>query len=313
MKIGSEQADLAHEKIYGGKTVIVDGYEFTFHSASWNCYGENFKEMEEVKGVHFNDLEDKSDYKIAVAKAYLTLELGNLLSGNIMDHDRHGAQLKIDKETDTIGIFDNGALSIEPPAKEEKIAFGKILRTVFDAAINKQDLMYAFTDEIMRLSEQKDLPDYLLETQKALLALQDFMQAVPSEQLNDVIVSALRDYKVDKDIVNGFVQTTKIEGLFAQAARGVFTRMPSQLKDTLIKSTVKIIHGTPEKREKAYFIEKSEQSKEESVTSIGVQKDDERKTTMSQIQAVCTLFKGILSEPKRNGSVNGISYDTLKC
>ncbi|MCL2473389.1 MAG: M48 family metallopeptidase [Alphaproteobacteria bacterium] len=305
MKIGSEQADLAHEKIYGGKTAMVDEYTFTFHSASWNCYGENFKEMKEVKGVHFNDLPEASEedkkYRIAVAKAYLTLELGNMLSGNIMDHDRHGAQLKIDKATDTIGIFDNGALSIKPPTKEDKIALGKVLGTVYDAAINKQDLMKAFEKEIGELSNQNKLPDYLLETQKALLALQDFMKAVPSEQLSDVIVSALRDYQADQDIVDGFAQTTKK----CQSVQDKFEILnrSSLLKNLLIRTSVHIIHGMPEKREKAYFIEKiekPEQSKKEFVASI--------------IQAASGLTERILSEVHRHGSVNNRSYNrTFTC
>lgn len=57
----------------------------------------------------------------------------NMLSGGRFDHDRHGKQLKIDIETDTIGLFDTGAMAVVDPAPKDKELLGRILsRTAQD-------------------------------------------------------------------------------------------------------------------------------------------------------------------------------------
>ena len=207
MQIGAEQAKIAHEEIYGGKVIDVNGFSFTINSAKWDVISDNFKEMSEVTGIHFNELPDGRQKK-AVAMAYLTLELGQILSGRPFDHDRHGAQLKVNLPLQQIGIFDNGALMMRYPTEEEKKELGKILGKSYSLS-EKQGVGIAKAfEEVVR--SEKEPSEYVLNVQKGLLALQDFMGVLSKKEMQQVLLSTLSTYPLDEKIKTGFFKTAKI-------------------------------------------------------------------------------------------------------
>lgn len=131
-KIGVAQ--MLHGKdLYNGYKIKVDDHTFYFTNAGWRAYGAEFMDQEYQEGTHFielpegdelpqpaNEIENvenpKRRYKRAAAKAYITMEFINILSGKAFDHDRHGAQLRLLRVSPTetkIGLFDNGAIHAE--------------------------------------------------------------------------------------------------------------------------------------------------------------------------------------------------------
>ena len=75
--------------------------------------------MDKAFGKDFQDLLPEN--KKTVAKAVVTMEFANMLSGHRFDSDRHSGQYKIDENTNTIGIFDTGSISIVEPTEKEKV------------------------------------------------------------------------------------------------------------------------------------------------------------------------------------------------
>ena len=64
-------------------------------------------------------------YKRAAAKAYITMEFINILSGKSFDHDRHGAQVRLKRMSETeskMGLFDNGAIHAEVRKADRSLA-----------------------------------------------------------------------------------------------------------------------------------------------------------------------------------------------
>ncbi len=250
MQIGAQQAQIAHEEIYGGKVIDVDGFSFNIESAKWDVISDNFKEMSEVKGMHFNDLPDGRQKK-AVAMAYLTLELGQILSGRPFDHDRHGAQLKVNLPLQKIGIFDNGALMMHYPTGKEKEELGRILGKSYSLS-EKQNISIAKAfEEVVR--SEKAPSEYVLNVQKGLLALQDFMSVLSKEELKQVLLSTLYAYPLDPKIKNGFLKTAKIPFL-KKIALKTYLAFNGLFKKAIGEPSVKIRQGSPEEREPTYQI-----------------------------------------------------------
>lgn len=128
--IGYQQLQTA-QKIYP-QAVRVNGRSFRIHVADWSARGKNWAELERAQGLDLDQIKDAA-YRKDFSKAYFTVEMLNMLSGGRFDHDRHGKQLKIDIETDTIGLFDTGAMAVVDPAPKDKELLGRILsRTAQD-------------------------------------------------------------------------------------------------------------------------------------------------------------------------------------
>lgn len=111
---------------YEGLSIVVDGERFDFTTAAWKACGPEFRHQEKVHGAHFLDLTQEGQthdpFVRRAALAHLTAELHNILSGDTFDHDRHGAQSKIQRggTTHSIGLFDHGCMALQPPTEEEK-------------------------------------------------------------------------------------------------------------------------------------------------------------------------------------------------
>lgn len=120
--IGYQQLQTA-QKIYP-QAVRVNGRSFRIHVADWSARGKNWAELERAQGLDLDQIKDAA-YRKDFSKAYFTVEMLNMLSGGRFDHDRHGKQLKIDIETDTIGLFDTGANGCCRPGTQRQGAAGQ--------------------------------------------------------------------------------------------------------------------------------------------------------------------------------------------
>jgi hypothetical protein len=157
-----------------------------------------------------------------VAKAVFTTELANMLSGKRFDSDRHAGQYKIDPETNTIGILDTGSMSvIEPTAKEKRVLGAVIAETVKTLAENPNENVGAvLCSEIdkgiatyykQEIAEGKPIPPYLSEFQRGLLALTDFHQEIPAQELAVCLMQSFNNdkHRLDVEIYKGFMAGIK--------------------------------------------------------------------------------------------------------
>ncbi len=137
-EVGLAQMQHAQD-LYNGFKIKADGHTFHFKTADWRAYGPEFMDQEYQPGTHFIELpgddaakhidnqtkQQDFAYKKAAAKAYIAMEFINILSGQSFDHDRHGAQLRIDRINDHesgMGLFDNGAVHAQVYKKDGALA-----------------------------------------------------------------------------------------------------------------------------------------------------------------------------------------------
>lgn len=210
--IGYQQLQTA-QKIYP-QAVRVNGRSFRIHVADWSARGKNWAELERAQGLDLDQIKDAA-YRKDFSKAYFTVEMLNMLSGGRFDHDRHGKQLKIDIETDTIGLFDTGAMAVVDPAPKDKELLGRILsRTAQDILSDAKGASFAKVGETLSAKIEEAYrsgetqTSYLTEFQRGLLALNDFYKDFGAEDFIECFNSALNnpDLPLDKQIMNGFIK-----------------------------------------------------------------------------------------------------------
>jgi len=225
LRIGEQQLRDA-QKLYPDKAK-ADGVEFCLKVMDWSARGQNWATMEKALGTDYAELEQP--YKKAVAKAIFTTELSSMMSGKRFDFDRHAGQYKIDEKTNTIGIFDTGSMSVVEPTTKEKEVLGRVLANTIMALKNDENnsgIGRILSDEIdkgiaqyyaQEISTGKQVPPYLSEFQRGLLALTDFHKEIPPKELAICMVEALNNgtNKLDKAIYQGFV-----DGIKAQSGAG---------------------------------------------------------------------------------------------
>ncbi len=216
LDIGYSQLKTA-KKLYKEKEISTDGYIFKLHVADWPDFGKNWADLERAKGIDLENIKNP-EYKKAVSKAYFTVELMNMLSGGKFDHDRHSKQLKIDTQTNTIGLFDTGAMAIVDPSEKDKELLGKViyntLQKTLDYSSNDGDKAFSRVGAILSSEIEKIYADkqtdstYLTECQRGLLALTDFYKDLNAQDFTDCINSAInnQDMPIDKSIIRGFVK-----------------------------------------------------------------------------------------------------------
>ena len=132
-------------------TFLVHIFRDMICEAYGRAYGSAFMDQEFQPGTHFIELPDNSHdgsddalkYKKAAAKAYVTMEFINILSGEAFDHDRHGAQLRIERISESesrVGLFDNGAIHVEVRKADASLAEphleGRDSSDAFDAILS---------------------------------------------------------------------------------------------------------------------------------------------------------------------------------
>ncbi|MEZ4749211.1 MAG: AarF/UbiB family protein [Bdellovibrionota bacterium] len=209
-QIGKKQAEDA-ERLYHGATIqIGDGKPFEIHVARTLETGEGYRVMEEAKGVHFNDLPERTAKQKArkrdIARAYVALEISRILRGEKFDHDRHGAQLKIDGNK--IYLFDFGAMATDDqlPTTEDRKVLAEVLYEglkSFKSELGTGD--HAFGDYLFKLIQDKTekggASDYLIRVQKGVIALGDFFKYLKPGDLEDVVKGVIQEGQVHSDIV----------------------------------------------------------------------------------------------------------------
>lgn len=210
LDIGRQQLETA-KQIYPA-AVEINGRSFNIHVADWPAYGKRWADLERAAGCDLDEIKDES-YRRDFSKAYFTVEMVNMLSGGRFDHDRHGKQLKIDQKTNTIGLFDTGAMAVVDPAPKDKELLGRILyQTINEVLAAPKEEAFAKVGEVLSAkieavyaSNQTDSP-YLTEFQRGLLALSDFYKDFEAKDFIECFNSALNNsaVPVDKNIINGF-------------------------------------------------------------------------------------------------------------
>lgn len=220
--IGYQQLQTA-QKIYP-QAVRVNGRSFGIHVADWSARGKNWAELERAQGLDLDQIKDAA-YRKDFSKAYFTVEMVNMLSGGRFDHDRHGKQLKIDVATDTIGLFDTGAMAVVDPAPEDKELLGRILsRTAQDILSGAEGASFAKVGETLSAKIEEAYHNgetqnsYLTEFQRGLLALNDFYKDFGAEDFIECFNSALNnpDLPLDRQIMSGFIkESVGAIGLFS--------------------------------------------------------------------------------------------------
>lgn len=201
--IGNQQVALAQE-LYNGLHITVDGETFHFSTAPWIAYGAEFRDQKEMHGQHFNDLPEQTEQqqarKKAIATACVTAELLTILKGGVFDHDRHGAQLRID-DANNIGLFDHGAMEIHPPSEEDKQVLARVLFHTLASYQSGTPLSEVLYDQINQIRETTGTsPDYLVRVERGLLALSDFLRYIQPEDVPAILVGIYHTGQIDPTI-----------------------------------------------------------------------------------------------------------------
>ena len=210
MDVGHKQLEIAKDIYPSG--FDIDGSHYGIYIADWTAKGKNWAKMEEVKGVPFTQISDPV-VKKQVELGYFSLELLNILSGGPSDHDRHPGQQLYDPERKVIGIFDTGAMALEPPKQEDQELLGRVLfKTLNNLGEHKRrdetvDFGAALTEEVGHVQEtlsQKNV--FLTEVQRGLLALSNYTKNLTVEDFGKCFEMTFNnpDRPVSQHIINGF-------------------------------------------------------------------------------------------------------------
>ncbi|MFA6301539.1 MAG: ABC transporter [Legionella sp.] len=219
--LSEQQIKIAKDKYNQKVTVSVDGNarEFTMKAASLIKNGQGYRFIDRMYGIEFNDLpretaSDKATVK-AIAKAVLKTELSIILSGGCFDSDRHGNQLRIDK--DTLGLYDFGEMSLEEPGSVELKQLANVLVWLPKAALDNLFLSNNFdallSEHIKQAEIANESPRYLIRIRKASLALRDFQKELSTQELIEVLTSVNQSGGVHQELQNSFYLCLKTLGI----------------------------------------------------------------------------------------------------
>ena len=211
LNIGQKQYEDA-KKLYP-QSVTADNVTFKIQVMDWIARDKEWALMDKAQGVDFKDL--KEPYKTAAAKAVFTTELANMLSGKRFDSDRHGGQYKFDTQNSVIGVFDTGSMSMTEPTDKERQGLGIVLARTLKGMRHNPNIAAVFSTEIDKtanelykneIRENKDIPPYLSEFQRGMLALNDFYAHLSNKDMAECIIHALDNgkNKIHPQIVNVF-------------------------------------------------------------------------------------------------------------
>ncbi|WP_454783355.1 AarF/UbiB family protein [Legionella sp. WA2022007384] len=195
--LSEKQNQIASQKYNRLVTVMGDGVmrTLTMKPAHLLKNGQGYRFIERFYGIEFNELpnltkEDKATRK-AIAKAVITVELVNILSGGCFDSDRHGNQLRY--EHDKLGLYDFGEMSLAPPTEVELRQLGDVLRSVPKTAIKNALFGTSFdtllSEHIEKARKAGEPTTYLMRVRKAFLALRDFQKELSNEELFGILKS----------------------------------------------------------------------------------------------------------------------------
>lgn len=212
-EIGQQQYEYARE-IYNGVTINSGTESFPLKVMDWSARGKNWIIMDRAKGPTFNALPENAPeeiaYKRQFAKGYIVFELQNILSGRKFDHDKHGAQLSIDPETNAVGIYDTGAMALHDPKPEEQRLLGNIVHGALKDAMKGQETFSSFgravDDKINDLHARGHDTQYLVEVKKGLLALGDFFKILTPEDIKGILPATDLSKSTSKHVYQGITE-----------------------------------------------------------------------------------------------------------
>lgn len=199
--------------LYNNVKISVNGRGFNFKSVELTDWGQGFRVMKKAEGVHFNDLPESSpdqlSYKRNLARAYLALELRNILQGKEFDHDRHGAQVRV--SGDNASLFDFGSMSLSQPNEAERKILAEAL-FLFATEKNKdgEDFSAHFHDALRSVgTDQVEAHKYIALIERAVLALNDFIRYIPQKDFKAIIQAVVENGEVHPDIVMSFLENAE--------------------------------------------------------------------------------------------------------
>jgi hypothetical protein len=207
---------------YNGQQIAV-GKE-TFHVRAVNVYevGDEYMRQEKAKGVSFNRLPN-DDYKVALGEGLHFLEERKILAGQAFGYDRHGGQLNVDRQTNTVLLFDPLDMPVEKPTGEQiaQVArfFGRLARANLVTRFlgkTQDDLSLKILNESIEKERQAgNSPAYLMKLRKAALNRNDFKAVISPEQLEEFNRQLI--FSAD---VHPVIAAKIRQGLFYTEARG---------------------------------------------------------------------------------------------
>lgn len=217
----STRGDIAAEQVlyaqnsFNRMTVTVNGTTYNFQTAALHGYGAEFLDTDIIRGEYINKLEAREGKNVCIALK--TALLYQLLTGQAIDLDRHSGQQLA--QGNTIGIFDVGALPydveqqmIAVPSNDEKIALGKLLGIIMNAALAGQSPATAMVQAVTKM-EWGTAREYLVGINKALLAQSEIDSGLgdtPAERqaaYKAILMTIWNTSHIDPAILQGLAQT----------------------------------------------------------------------------------------------------------
>ncbi len=223
------------KRVYNNKSIVVKGSGVKDLNISLNfvdllAAGPGYRRMSIAEGVHFSELPsttpEQKALKQDIARAYLIMEFYAILRGYEFDHDRHGGQMRVlvkDPHNVEIGLFDAGAMSLEPPTTLMRKALGKlwfecIMEMYSNSELQNSDLgkiilekRKAFSQKLnggLSAEEREKFDRYLISVEKALLTLGEFMQEFDedkrTQELTNIVRTILKEDLIHPEIKKGF-------------------------------------------------------------------------------------------------------------
>lgn len=188
-------------KVYGHEMRVGD-YSIKIFPTHLIRGGEGYRFIDLVYGKEFNNLptETTHDKEIitCIAKAVMTVELINILSGRYFDSDRHGNQLRIviDEESHKIkvGLYDFGEMALANPSVDDVMRLVAVIKDIPPMVARQRGFEGVFekimTNHIEVATQHNHAISYLMRVRKGLLALQDFQKHLSEIDMIDVLLHA---------------------------------------------------------------------------------------------------------------------------
>lgn len=198
----------AHE-LFDGLEVILDDEVYRFGSAKLlGKPGTDHEFMSLAEGTHFNDLpadtEAQRELRRKWAMAHIFVELSFLLSGVEADEDPHGGNVRIARDELRLTRLDPKGIALHPPSPEALRALGDVLARIAAGGLDdeafRQRLLAEFQAAHARYPEEKP---FLVRSQKALLALQDFWRYLKPGDSARIFASLHANKKIHAEVLNG--------------------------------------------------------------------------------------------------------------
>lgn len=221
----SAQQEALSGKIHENLRVLAGKIRHSFYNQGAFEHGEEFRISLCVDGTHFNKLPENTPQERATKRMEATVmfasQLYIALSGQALDHDRHGDNegIVVGAESAEIGNFDSGAQALEQPTVAQKRMFANCLvDTIANSLRNKYGLPSSLKHTVAKAAEdlgssdQKDL-DYIYAMQRAALSWGDYMKYMKPRDYIQAGLAVLQTGEVDPVILSTLLNRATTMGL----------------------------------------------------------------------------------------------------